>query len=381
MSGRLFIATALLLAACGKDKDGDTAAAPSADELEYVDLGSVEISDTGDYTGEIDVEVPEGTVGSLVYCGGFGDSTLGAIWELKDPTGALVYTGDAPDRSRYRSEFLDETSTGLLSVTPNLPLTPGTYKVNWFIGRGNGGSVSCGAVHRVDEISSDAPIAVELVFVGGGGLDAASAQEDEVFQAVIDSFSAQWGAGKLVPQISYSDFAGDLATYSVVDVSDDDFSEFNDLLRTANPANPRTLVFFMVDEIANASAGGATILGLSAGPPGGAGLTGTSKSGVVVSTVDYASAPEDVAKIMAHEGGHFLGLYHTSESDGSIHDPLPDTTQCTIAEDSNGNGVVNSSECGGKGAENVMWWTLSTAGSPGLTVDQSYVLRRNPLAD
>ncbi len=369
-----------LMACSGKDKDGDTAG-PSADELEYVDLGTVAISDTGDYTGEIAVEVPEGAVGSLVYCGGYGDDALGAIWELKGPSGALIYTGDAPDLTRFRSDFLDDMSTGLLSITPNQPLTPGTYRVNWFIGRGNGGSVDCGAVHRVDEISSDAPLAVELVFVGAGGLDAASAKDDEAFQQVIASFLEQMSTGKLSPRITYSDFSGDLGRFSVVDVTDDDYSEFNALLRTANPANPRTLTLFLVDEISNASAGGATILGLSAGPPGAAGLNGTSKSGVIVSAIDYAEAPEDVAKIMAHEAGHFLGLYHTSEKDGGTFDPLPDTTQCTPADDADGNGTVNSTECGGKGAENIMWWTLSTAELPGFTADQSYVLRRNPLAD
>jgi hypothetical protein len=181
--------------------------------------------------------------------------------------------------------------------------------------------------------------------------------------------------------ITYSDFTGDLGRFSVVDVADDDYSEFNDLLRTASPANPRTLTFFLVDEISNITAGGATILGLSAGPPGAAGINGTSKSGVIVSAIDYADAPDDVAKIMAHEGGHFLGLYHTSEKDGGTFDPLPDTTKCPSENDANGNGTMNSDECGGLGAENIMWWTLSTAATPGFTADQSYVLRRNPLAD
>jgi hypothetical protein len=135
-----------------------------------------------------------------------------------------------------------------------------------------------------------------------------------------------------------------------------------------------------VQEIANNSQGGATILGLSAGPPGAAALHGTSKSGVVVSALDYDAAPSDVAKIMAHEGAHFLGLYHTTEKGGDLFDPLSDTPECPISNDSNGNGTMNSDECGGAGAENVMWWTL-TEGTATMSTDQGWVVRRNPVAD
>jgi hypothetical protein len=39
---------------------------------------------------------------------------------------------------------------------------------------------------------------------------------------------------------------------------------------------------------------------------------------------------------------------------------------------------MNTSECTGKGSENVMWWTL-TSGNATLSGDQGWVLRRNPV--
>jgi hypothetical protein len=41
---------------------------------------------------------------------------------------------------------------------------------------------------------------------------------------------------------------------------------------------------------------------------------------------------------------------------------------------------MNSAECGGLGAENVMWWTL-TAATGTLSADQGFVMRSNPVAD
>ncbi|MEO0606322.1 MAG: M43 family zinc metalloprotease, partial [Myxococcota bacterium] len=148
------------------------------------------------------------------------------------------------------------------------------------------------------------------------------------------------------------------------------------LLRTSNPASDETLTFFLVSELRDGAGG--VILGLSAGPPGAAGLHGTSKSGVVVTAADLATAPADVGKIMAHEGGHFLGLFHTTERSGDQHDSLDDTPECPSANDADSNGRLSVTECADLDGDNVMFWTL-TDGAAALTADQSWVLRRNPV--
>lgn len=76
------------------------------------------------------------------------------------------------------------------------------------------------------------------------------------------------------------------------------------------------------------------LLGLSQGLPGTAGLHGTSNSGVIFpaeylgTMVDNVDGNLLTAQIMAHELGHYLGLLHTSESNGLNFDPLLDTPQC-----------------------------------------------------
>ena len=369
-----------VLLACGADEGADSGIeTASSDELSIVDLGSYSVNDTGDFTGDVNVEVPAGASSVMAYCSGYGDAQLGKVWYLTTPDGTKVYDGDIGDETKWRSDWNDDMATALVPMTPKLALTDGTWTFNWWIGANNPGSVDCKAVIRLDEPTDTANIAVDLVFVGLDGLDATTAAADPNFQAALAQFEVEWSSAGLTPQYNYVDFAGDVAKYTVVDVTDDDFSEFNSLLRTANPANDRTLTFFLVQEISN-STSGTTTLGKSGGPPGAAAVSGTSKSGVVVSAIDYDSAPEDVGKIMAHEGGHFLGLWHTTEADGSHNDPIGDTPECPMSADANANGTLNSAECAGQGAENVMWWTL-TSGTATLTSDQGWVIRRSPAAN
>ena len=71
-----------------------------------------------------------------------------------------------------------------------------------------------------------------------------------------------------------------------------------------------------------------------------------------------------LASTIAHELGHFLGLYHTSESSGTQHDPLPDTPQA----DDDGDEFDRNIMTGGGGARRNIF-----------TEDQAFVFKRHPL--
>ncbi len=371
--------TALMTATCMQGNGFAGPNWPSDKELTYLDLGTHDVKDTGGYSGELLLKVPEDATSVVVHCGGFG-SALAAPWKVTAPDGRMVYDGDKPDEGEIRAEFTDDLSALVMPMHPGNPLTAGEWKIDYWVGKNNTGKVECGAVLRTDPVEEIAKLGMEFVMVGLPGINATNARENEAFMAFVKSLEKELAGAKVELVWDVVDFKGDVDKFTVLEISDDDLTEFNALLKQGKPSSKRVINVFMVQEISNLSAGSATILGLSAGPPGSAGLSGTSKSGLAVSALDLEHAPEDVSMILSHELGHFLGLFHTTEKNGSKHDPLSDTPECL--EDGNENGVRNTHECTKAGSDNVMWWTLQQDGKrKPMSEEQSWLLRRSAAAD
>lgn len=81
---------------------------------------------------------------------------------------------------------------------------------------------------------------------------------------------------------------------------------------------------------------GGSVLGISMGLPGAAGIHGTRSSGVSFTT-EYMTSDDlpgigngnvYTGVVLAHEIGHYLGLFHTTEQGGAGFDPLSDTPEC-----------------------------------------------------
>jgi len=125
-------------------------------------------------------------------------------------------------------------------------------------------------------------------------------------------------------------------------------------------------------------------LGNAPGIPGSMG-TANSWNGVLISLAahDVSGNTLDsqlLGETAAHEMGHQLGLFHTTESGGTVFDILTDTAECR-------NGNMSAEECEGYGAENVMFWTPWTPASRSagkkqetLSSHQQHVLKYSPIA-
>jgi len=133
-------------------------------------------------------------------------------------------------------------------------------------------------------------------------------------------------------------------------------------------------------------------LGNAAGIPGSMGIA-NSWNGVLISLAahDVSGAMLDaqlLGETAAHEMGHQLGLFHTTESGGTQFDILSDTLECQKStQDNNSDWKVSAEECESYGAENVMFWTSwsSSSRSAGkkqevLCNQQQQVLKYSPLA-
>jgi len=175
----------------------------------------------------------------------------------------------------------------------------------------------------------------------------------------------------------------DLTDVSINDVDGNgQFDGFDDLIPLTKDFGNSGMNFFLVSSV------GEGILGLAGGIPGPPLIQGTAHSGVVISTFGGLTQLSEAGKIlqggtMAHEGGHYLGLFHPTERSGRRFDPLPDTPECGPENDTNEDGNVVVLECLDLGGTNLMFWTAPPAGSDilqdRLTNDQKFVLHRNPL--
>ena len=128
--------------------------------------------------------------------------------------------------------------------------------------------------------------------------------------------------------------ARDDASYAIVR----SFGEIQRMVKLATaPAvdeQQRSINIFLNRGFAFASG---PVLGISAGIPGAAGLYGSEASGLAF-TVEYLGTSVDgrqgavdgnayTGLVMAHEIGHYLGLFHVIETSGG-EDPLDDTANC-----------------------------------------------------
>ena len=133
------------------------------------------------------------------------------------------------------------------------------------------------------------------------------------------------------------------------------------------------------------------ILGNAAGSPGSMGIA-NSWNGVLISLTAHATGSTLVAQLLgetaAHEMGHQLGLFHTTESGGTVFDILTDTAEClNSTKDFNNNGKMSAEECEKYGGENLMFWTAwnTSSRSAGkkqetLSSHQQHVLKYSPIA-
>jgi hypothetical protein len=143
---------------------------------------------------------------------------------------------------------------------------------------------------------------------------------------------------------------------------------------SAGAANTAVNLFFVADiEMRN---DGGDLNAISGGTPGPLGMHGTPGSGIAISTdmMILENNPKKLGRTLAHELGHMLGLFHTTETGGLVFDPLDDTPVCPTDRDQDRNGFLSATECAGQGADNLMFPTTESMGSV-LTPQQREVLR------
>ena len=193
-------------------------------------------------------------------------------------------------------------------------------------------------------------------------------------------------------------------------------SDLSQLFASAS-SQTRGVSIFLADQLLAPTIGGSyRVAGVDGSIPGPSGFPGTVNSGAVVGleNLEYEATPsacsgapnlsgcgaDRTAYVTAHEIGHWLGLYHVTEQDGTMFDPLDDTRVCPChacapagqqASCADVNPSVSpsaatlvtaqactaSAGCGG--GDNLMFWVVSATYSTGaLSAEQQQVIQLNP---
>lgn len=230
----------------------------------------------------------------------------------------------------------------------------------------------------------------------------------EAIKPALDRFKALYIQNTVNVELVFSvKTSSDVEFNAISDVSSEDTSLTGGLLRlyttTASLQDPKALNIYIASE----ATGEGGLLGIAGGIPGLPGFTGTKASAMTVFIEPHRTSGGAgsllsnsdltfVGNTMAHEAGHFLGLFHTSESTGSTstsglnytQDPLIETPYCGTARVNFlvSDGYIAPKECLGTGTidaggYNMMFWASDgDTNQNQITGEQGWIIRRNPLA-
>ncbi|MEE2757888.1 MAG: hypothetical protein VYA30_14625, partial [Myxococcota bacterium] len=326
------------------------------------------------------LDVPENTVG--LHIDAVGDPTfLYAISHMESQDGDVLVS-ESPagvtitNQDRQLSPFPGPFKSPNRSASPNTGvatlLAPNNLNVNFYPGiwrirvsaLGPFGAVNTTTDLRITFKRGATPqttgrLPVHFFFTGSNGWTAQSAPNNSAFQAAVERMASFYRAiGIELTDFTFDDIS---ASYRQVDIGPlgpgRPESSLHDMF-SLNTYDTGVALFF-VDRIGMGQSGG-IVGGISGGTPGPL-RPETVRSGVAVATL-LSSSPGELGHVMAHETGHYLGLFHTQETVGGIVDQLNDTPTGFFSSD------------------NLMFPTVTSAPAS-LSDEQAWVIYRNPIIE
>ncbi len=198
--------------------------------------------------------------------------------------------------------------------------------------------------YLLEEDTVGTTIDFNVYLAGVPGLDAAAAADDPNMEQVLAKFDEMYAqSGIEIDQVRFHDITGEDADAYQVIRTETDLQRLVSLSERPEGDYDAALsanIFFVQSMELGGMGGGGGAIGVSQGLPGAAGLHGTPSSGVVFTSEymgqdvqtrsgDTVDGNDFTGIVLAHEVGHYLGLFHTTEQFDQGFDPIDDTPECT----------------------------------------------------
>ncbi|MCB9730159.1 MAG: hypothetical protein H6744_12700 [Deltaproteobacteria bacterium] len=368
----------------GPDVPADTGA-PQTSGPQLTELGTIELDPSTGLSAPLTLTLPSDAVSLAITA--LGATGIGlSVEDLRAPDSQVLMPlnwtkspqnggGQVCVTCLNRASSAQAASATMVPMAPTLSVAPGgtyTFRVFGYTTTGSGffqtqvpygGPIQVGVTWKEAPgaaLPPDGVIDLNLHFTGSDGLNAGGAPFDTRIKKALADFEAAYAqAGIRIGRITYRDID---PIYQVVDGYLGPDNDFEAAARQTAGSPPGINLIFVREILDTASSAGAFgfILGISGGIPGPIGYTGNGRSAVIIDGSPPAGTGDStVGLTMAHEVGHFLGLFHSSEfpSFNQLHDPIPDTPE--------------------NDTSNLMYFEGGSAGAK-LSPQQSAVMRGNP---
>ncbi|MBI5814598.1 MAG: hypothetical protein HZB29_03205 [Nitrospinae bacterium] len=293
-------------------------AGPTGGSAIYMDSATLS-SDSGTF------DIPSGAIMVHLVGNGGPGARMVELTALTGPDGVNWPASNA-------TIFSNEPRSTLSSAIPYSD-TPATVAGTWNYTMGCSG---CSIQNRWVFWKSTPGSTLKVNVILVSQTDIADPQTDATLQNMLANFARIYANAGIT--VSYKYTVIDSADTIVADTDSDGNGQYDAMDRLfaqtggygPNAEDYAHLVFV------NAIGSGGGTLGISGGIPGPP-VAGTPHSGVILSTFGgltkmSADMLRIAAETAAHELGHFLGLFHPSESDGKTYDPISDTPECHAGE-------------------------------------------------